>query len=300
VAKPPRVSDNPEVQSHYVTQAALIAALVAALRRLWPSLDPTDVRKAYEPYKRGAAALVAQFSSASISLSADYFEAMREQAGISTAFRTPVIDPMADAQIQAYIDTTTRDFLAQVELDAEVLNAEIEAAAQAMVLDAGRNELLEAIERDTEAKGWARVTKPGACAFCLMLAIRGPVYSRETVGFRAHTNAKGGATCRCTAEPLFGKHYEAPAHIREAGALWDKSTNGFKGRDAINEFRRAVEGRSDGPRRGEVKRTQTPGFDALTVEQLRKQVSVLEGLKDSDYKKTQLARVRARLAELGA
>jgi hypothetical protein len=233
-------------------------------------------------------------------LSADHFDAMREQAGISTPFRTPIIDPLADAQIQAFIDTTTRDLLKQVELDAETLQAEVEAVAQAITLDAGRNELIEAVERDTEAKGWARVTKPGACSFCLMLAIRGPVYSRETVGFRAHTNAKSGATCRCAAEPLFGRFYEAPAHIREAGALWDTSTNGFKGQAAINEFRRAVEGRSDGPRRRKVKRMQTPGFDNLTVEQLRKQIAVLEGLRDSDYKTTQLARLRARLADLGA
>lgn len=45
-------------------------------------------------------------------------------------------------------------------------------------------------------------------------------------------------------------------------------------------------------------RSKPTGFDAMTVSQIQTQIRILEGLRDTDYKTTQLARLRARLAEL--
>jgi hypothetical protein len=114
-----------------------------------------------------------------------------------------------------------------------------EAAAQ-LVLDQGRDTIIENALRDPKAKGWVRVTEPGACSFCLMLAIRGGMgvlYKAEnTADFKAHDN------CRCHAEPVFNA-YE-PSHVlRQAQAVWVKSTKGLSGNDARIAFRQAVEGR---------------------------------------------------------
>lgn len=231
------ISDNPEVAAHYATQVGLTAALAAALRRLWPTLDLSNLPESLPRYKAAVRAAVDHFSSASISLNADHFDVMRERAGISASFRTPVVDLPPAAKVDAGTgwamsplfggDTLTTT----VEADVQV---RVEGAAQKAVMDAGRNELIAAIEADHEAKGWARVTKPGACAFCTMLAIRGAVYgSEQTANFEAHDH------CHCTVEPLFGKHYEPPAHIREAQALYKDATAG-KG-DKLNAFRRAYE-----------------------------------------------------------
>lgn len=47
-----------------------------------------------------------------------------------------------------------------------------------------------------------------------------------------------------------------------------------------------------------VKKTQSLGFDALTPDQLRQQRSVLDSLPDTEYRRTQTARIDARLAAL--
>lgn len=244
-----RVSDDPEVARHYATQVGLTAALVASLRRLWPTLDLGDTQASLPRYKAGVRAVVDQFSSASISLNADHFDAMRDAAGISTPFRTPVIDTPPAAKVDAGTgwavsplfggDTMTTT----VEADVQV---RVEGAAQKSVMDAGRNELIAAIEADREARGYARVTKPGACAFCMMLATRGAAYKNEhTAGRNANTKFVGDGefkyhdNCHCTIQPLFGKHYEPPAHIREAQALYKAATAG-RG-DKLNAFRRAYE-----------------------------------------------------------
>lgn len=55
--------------------------------------------------------------------------------------------------------------------------------------------------------GFARVPRPGACAFCLMLASRGAVYSKDTV-LRTTSRARAGAgqsyhdNCHCQAQEV--------------------------------------------------------------------------------------------------
>jgi hypothetical protein len=171
------------------------------------------------------------------------------------------------------------------------------------------------MEQDKAAKGWARITRPTACSFCRMLAARGPVYLTEASGnFRAHVTKNGrGGTCQCTVEPWIGPSYEPTAQVRADVALWDQiTTEGFTGADARNEFRRRVEGRADGQRRlqrrNSDRRIKTPvevqgqrlGFDFLSPAQLSHQLDVLEKLPDSAYRTKQIARVRSRLAVLGA
>ena len=245
---PPQASDQPEVQQHYLTQLALTGALSAALMNLWPSFDPKRPRATFEPLRRGAAALVSEMAPAAIEMAAEHFEAMREDAHIVQPFRVPVIEAPTPADVEAYLDKAVADLLDGGTTEFGALRAaierEIDSAAQKMLADAASDELLAAVEADPQAIGWARVTREGACAFCLMLTTRGPVYrSKVTANFRAHVAVNGrGGTCHCTVEPLWRGVYEPPAHIREAQVIWKKSTKGRSGKDALRAFRRELEG----------------------------------------------------------
>ena len=118
---------------------------------------------------------------------------------------------------------------------------------------AGANDaLLESAKADPEAGArspgrggkWQRVTNSGdPCAFCAMLAGRGPVYSEETADFEAHWH------CNCTAEvaypgtglPEQAKEYDriykrAVDSARASGELERKTSN-----DLLNAFRREYE-----------------------------------------------------------
>ena len=238
---PPQASDTPEVQQHYLTQLAIAGALSASLASLWPSFDPLRPRATFDPVRRGAAALVSIMAPAAIELAAEHFEAMRDAAQIAQPFRVPIIEPPSPARVEAYLEKTAASLLDGTTTDLEALRAaierEIEGAAQKLLADAASDELLAAVEADPQAIGWARVTREGACAFCLMLATRGAVYqSKKTASFRPH------GSCHCTVEPLWRGSYEPPAHIREAQALWKSSTRDRSGKDALRAFRRALEG----------------------------------------------------------
>lgn len=65
----------------------------------------------------------------------------------------------------------------------------------------GRMTIAASTGRDRRAIGWRRVTDGNPCAFCAMLASRGPVYRDATTadGVQYH------AHCGCTAEPAYSQ-----------------------------------------------------------------------------------------------
>jgi len=64
----------------------------------------------------------------------------------------------------------------------------------------GRLTVAATTGRDRKAIGWRRVTDGNPCAFCAMLASRGPVY-RDAA---AADGLKYHAHCGCGAEPVYG------------------------------------------------------------------------------------------------
>lgn len=69
---------------------------------------------------------------------------------------------------------------------------------QQQVLAGGRDLIDKTVRYSGQDGKYRRVTDGKPCAFCAMLASRGPVYTEESVDFRSH---KG---CGCTGEPVYG------------------------------------------------------------------------------------------------
>jgi hypothetical protein len=134
-------------------------------------------------------------------------------------------------------------------------------AGQRLVLDAGRDVVDKTVRADDAAVGWMRVTDADPCAFCAILASRGAVYkSAESAGVeesrkRAETPHVPGTIayetsddwhngCGCQVVPVFSRDAEMPETSKRADDLWKRAAKGLSGSDAVNAFRRAVEGRS--------------------------------------------------------
>lgn len=60
----------------------------------------------------------------------------------------------------------------------------------------------------SQRKAWRRVAQANACAFCAMLASRGPVYTETTASIRKHDGLRYHRGCKCTAEPWYGEWSE--------------------------------------------------------------------------------------------
>lgn len=107
------------------------------------------------------------------------------------------------------------------------------------VMQAGRNALEELGVGDRTVQGWMRVTGPTPCAFCAMLASRGPVYTTpDKAGylFAFHKN------CHCHVVPVFKTVPALSARDRFFYDSWrDEKTWAEAGpgkQDSLNQWRR--------------------------------------------------------------
>ena len=194
-------------------------------------------------------AIVRRYGRASAAGALAYYQQERRAASVPGRPVSKLAPTPADSVIESAVSWATTDLYGPATPEAETKALQLlDGAVQNLVLNQGRDTIIGAVRQDKYAKGWARVTSPGACSFCIMLALRagaGFLYrSKQSADFRAHTpNANGsGGLCQCHAEPVFTA-YEPSAHMRDMQQLWTDSTKGRSGNDARNAFRQAVEGR---------------------------------------------------------
>jgi hypothetical protein len=125
---------------------------------------------------------------------------------------------------------------------------ESSGAASRHVLTGGRQSLLTLLTEDDQVQRWIRVTDGEPCAFCAMLASRGPVYlTEDSAGFRAHDH------CACTAEPVYHLDAPWPGRAQEFHKLWNEHIrNRYSGAEARREWRRLIDEMRRENRRGAI------------------------------------------------
>jgi hypothetical protein len=250
-------------EQHQEAQSGLMVLFAAAMALAWSTyVDPSNLAVTLPRYTVAVNALVRSYGAASSSAALTYYRKQRLAAGVTGPVRLRVAPPAPVEQVKATVDWGTKGLygpspaakaaepVASVTTDVVTATPDVvpdpvaaaekivSDAAEQIVLDQSRQTLIDAVQADSKAKGWARVTEPGACSFCLILATRGAVYkSRETGDFKAHNH------CQCHVEPLFGGSYEPTAQVRAAQAIYKSSTKG-QGSKA-NAFRRAVKAARD-------------------------------------------------------
>jgi len=237
------------------TQSAVAELVAAAVAQAFADVDPHDLARSIPLLRLRLRAVVAKYGQTAASLAVIQYRAARAAAGVAGSFAATPAQPdlaavdglIAWATSGLWTPAGATTDAAQTAVAMVAAQAKSTGVAQGLALDAGSDTILNAVRQDPKARGWARIPEPGACPFCLMLAIRGAVYKAETsADFRAHhVQANGtGGECRCHVEPNFSTHYEPTAQVREAQQLWETSTKGLSGKDARLAFRQAVEGRA--------------------------------------------------------
>lgn len=311
-------------EQHQAGQEALVSLIPAVLREAWPLLDVHDIKGTLPNFVAAVRAIVQRYGSASAFASLNSYRAQRSAAGIVGSAPSLTIAPLpAEKVIEDAVGWATADLYGPVTADTvQAAQDRLSESVSQLVLDQGRTTVIDAVRKDTAAKGWVRVTEQGACSFCIMLALRGAQYHRDSfdesnVKFKDHAviaelrrdgidlggkgDFKAHNNCRCHVEPIFTA-YEPSARMREMDRLWKDSTKGRTGKDARVAFRQAVEGRpvtgSSGKKPSKPK-SHNPaapkGLESMSAEQLRHQIALTEGLKDSAWRTQQLTRLRKAL-----
>lgn len=226
--------------AHRAIQLRLAAVTVRELLTVWPLLDVEDLDRTFERWTRAVAPIVNRQRATSAEVAARYVRAFRTaEIGVDgPAMRAA---PLPTQQLVTSLLVTgpasIRARLAGgMAFEKAVDNARAGSAQAAMrhVLNGGRQTITTTVEQDDRALGWARVTSGKACAFCSMLASRGPIYKSQSAQFQAHDH------CHCGAEPVYRSDAAWPKGSAELRDLWEQSTGGLAGDDARKAFADAL------------------------------------------------------------
>jgi hypothetical protein len=240
-------------EAHQAAQLALRAGSLRRLVELWQLVDPVDLSGTINVFARAAAILTGQGVDQSAGLALNYYGLFRRAEGVpgtAPAMRLPV------RQTQEELAASLRGAGLKGIIDARRAGLGVEqsksrglirviGAVTKLILTGGRRAIITATEADRQALGFQRVTSGDPCAFCRMLASRGPAYKTEkSADFQAHDS------CACSAEPFYrgdGPSEQATEYARqwrEAQQHARETDTGSKGtaNDALNNFRRYLSG----------------------------------------------------------
>lgn len=236
-------------EAHRLAQARIGAQTVQQMLAAWPLLDPSDLDGTFQRWLRVVYPLIEAQRSTSARLAANYLITYRSlELGVAASPVTPTLAaPAAPEAVSTSMLVTgpasIRSAVAAGTQFARAVDTARNTAARAGLrhaLAGGRDTITGTVARDRQAHGWARATSGNPCAFCAMLASRGPVYREQSsADFQAHDG------CSCGAEPIYRRDGEWPSGARQYQELWQQSTRGTSGDDAINAFRQALAGEGD-------------------------------------------------------
>lgn len=247
-------------QAHYRRQLRARAAALARLAHLIANQDPDYVVKSWAAFEAGIASIIEEGAATSSALAADYYTDFRQAEGINGRFIPRLVLPARN-----YVTTTLRSTtlataikvgaqtagggsapVALLRAAAPVAGATVLTAtagvATRMILNAGRHTILDGIDEDDQALGYARVAARNPCSFCSMLCSRGPVYKSEQTALRNSRGARYHWHCSCSAEPMYSRDADWPSDGRAWREIWDRTTAGTETpTEARIAFRHAVE-----------------------------------------------------------
>lgn len=228
-------------ERHRQAQAALMAVTVGQVAAAWRAFSLDDIDRTWPAVEELLLAIITVRGRDSAGLAAGYFQGYRllEGAGGAADTKLAAIPTLDDAagSLRFVGPFGAKKLIAARQPDVMAKTfVKVAGDATRLVLNQGRDTLIESVTADRQAVGWVRVTSGKACAFCAMLASRGPVYKAAGAAFPAHNS------CGCSAEPVYHAD-QWPPSARKWQAEWHDATAGLSGDDARLAFRRHIEGR---------------------------------------------------------
>lgn len=244
-------------EQHRRAQLRLRAAFLKEFTRLWPLLDLDQLDEATVTWIDLATELILNWRNQSAARALAYYDTFR---------RAEIGEPLPDRALYANLaigipDQIRTSLLVTGPVGVKSYIAKgltptrakrmaftaVAGAASRHVLNGSRKMIIATAIKDQMAVRYSRVTDDDPCAFCAMLAGRGPDYFSRATAHRTTSRSKRGAgekyhdDCACTVEVSFDRISDWPARNREFEQIWKDSTGGYSGKNAINAFRRAYE-----------------------------------------------------------
>lgn len=200
------MATDDQVEEFRIANAELVAQVEERLERFWAGVETSGPTAGLNALLNFVPLLSQQFGEIAAEIAASWFESLRFDAidqGLiaaierATSYEVVRTDPVI-LEISAASASYWRHRMATD--GPEVVVSSLKDSTARAVRQSGRQAITVNTDRDPAARGWQRMTRPGACRFCRALASRGGVYTRSSVRFAAH-----GPKCNCVAAPTWDR-----------------------------------------------------------------------------------------------
>ena len=223
-------------EAHRQGQLQIRAQSLQQLVRAWGAFDPQDIAGSWPRVEAPAVAITRAGFDRSAQLGGAYYSMLRAVRGIPGQPTPQVATAPPAEQLAEWLQIAPRWAGMTIARNQPGVtgNAFVVAAGTVgrNVMDGGRDTIVDSVQADPRAAGWARVTAPNPCGFCAMLASRGPVY--KSAGSAGENDAYH-PHCACTPQPIYSRSDPWPGRAREFREMWDEA-DGDR-----NAFRAAIE-----------------------------------------------------------
>jgi hypothetical protein len=234
----------------------MAARLAQHVLQVWRELmNPAKIDDSWPVVRAALIPAVQQAREQSTALARSAYMEARRDAGVPDEDFTPEGPlPLLLDRLEGALDVTGPVEFKRAIAAGKNPQQAMDAAAVRMVgttqylaLEGGRQAMQRSISADKSATGWSRVTDADPCAWCAMLASRGPVYkSAKTAGDPRRGGNSYHDHCACQAWPAFTLDEPFIGIAEKLYDDWLQVTRGRGGKHAVNAFRRwwEAEGRS--------------------------------------------------------
>lgn len=229
-------------------QALLAAQMARQVLQVWRELmNPAKVDATWPAVRAALMPIVRQAREQSAVLARSAYMDARRAAGVPDGGFDPSGPlQLAIDRLEASLDVTGPVEFKKAIAAGKTPEQAMDAAAVRMVgstqylaLEGGRSVMMQSIEADERATGYARVTDNDPCAWCAMLASRGPVYkTAATAGDPRQGGDRYHDHCGCVAVPSFSLDEPFVGIAEKLYDDWLRVTRGTGGRNAVNTWRR--------------------------------------------------------------
>ena len=157
---------------------ALVTLAQRDLSDFWRTIDTTDITFVRMMLEEFYPDLVQTYGSTAAVLAADFFDELRDVPPSAGRFRAVLAEPVAvdDAMVAARWGIAP---LLGGQPDRAAALTHVADATQRLILQPARSTIITSAFKDSVRTGVARVPNGDTCAFCLMLASQGPVYTND-------------------------------------------------------------------------------------------------------------------------
>ena len=203
-------------------QAHISKATAQQVVRLWKRIDPTKMdRPAVIEFITGA---IRQITSAYGELAAvaaaEFYDELREIGGFSGKAAVPVAGRPSEEQLKAVVRWGIGPLWEETPRPDAALKRLV-GSTQRLSLQPGRQTIYQMAKRDRIR--YAHVPRGKTCAFCMMLASRGAVYTSQ----QPHYHDR----CDCVSTPIWSED-DLPDINRELNEEWQQATRGTRNQAA--------------------------------------------------------------------